>query len=367
MPSIRSNRHKKPFFNFLGVIPGALIGISIGVFLGFWQGKPFPHEERVDPCENMYFLICQKPGIARDPTGSVHPDIEGERQTVKLYEEIIHKHRNWNVEQVNEELVQKIFDPNRRARILSAFTWVKHSLEHFIEQQPETVFNSIEKLQLKTRVHKTTLQIPPPASIYSDEPGIITKNEAFYERTSNGQMRLRVGGAYLFIAKSWFNLVFTLAHELAHSIDPCEIRTVRESFPAYDHLQACLIQNRIIATSPSRSECGENDQLSETFADWFAVQITAIALQLYSTEFDHSQILKAARNSVRDLCEQDDDINEIDTDLHPSPHMRIDQIFGRNPEIRRLLGCGPAPKAAAYCQFQTQIRQRISPVFQKLK
>ena len=164
-------------------------------------------------------------------------------------------------------------------------------------------------------------------------------------------MRLRVGGAYIFIAKSWFNLVFTLAHELAHSIDPCEMRSIRLSFPAYDRLTACFLQNGMIKTFKIRKECGQNDQLAETFADWIAVEVTAEALATFSTEFRGPQVINAARNSVRDLCDQDDD-DELDMFLHPSPRIRIEKIFGSNSKIRNLLGCHPTLFKPSECSFK---------------
>ena len=274
--------------------------------------------------------------------------------TLSLYADIIHAHRDWSIDQIDEEMAIQTFSPVRRGRIESAFRWVKNNIEQFINQQPSAVFTSHEKQLIIARLKKTKLELPPPASVYADEPDLLTKNEIYYERTLGGKMRLRVGGAYVFVAKSWFNIVFTLAHELAHSIDPCEIRAVRLSFPAYDRLTACFLQNGLIATRNNRFECGANDQLSETFADWVAVQITANALKLYSTEFRGPQIIDAARNSVRDLCEQETDASDVGTEFHPSPSIRISKIFGDNPAIRSLLGCESEPVVGpAYCTLKS--------------
>jgi hypothetical protein len=188
-----------------------------------------------------------------------------------------------------------------------------------------------------------------------DEPDIMTKNEVFYERLLNGVMRLRVGGAYLLANRSWFNLVFTLSHELAHAIDPCEIRAALLSFPAYANLSACFFQQKWIVLSKSRVECGENDQLSEIFADWIAVKLTAEALKVFSTEFDQNQIRRAAKNSVRDLCEQEDDPLEIDTQFHPHPRIRIGIILGYQSEIRSLIGCETVATTTHYCSFESNI------------
>jgi hypothetical protein len=280
----------------------------------------------------------------------VRPDAEGELQALRTYEEIIRRHPDWSSEQVDAELVETIFTPKRRARIESTYHWVEKSIEALINRQPDTVFSAAEKKLLKARVRSTELQLPPPASVYADEPDLFTKNDVFYERAANGKMRMRVGGAYLLSAKSWFNVVFTLAHEFGHSIDPCELKAAKVAIPAYHQLASCFLKQGVIASRPNRRECGENDQLSETFADWLAVQVISEALAHYATEFhDPLSLTNAAANSVRDLCEQEE--GEFETLLHPSPEVRIERIFGRNPAIRHTLGCEDTAPEAPYCDF----------------
>jgi hypothetical protein len=318
--------------------------------------KPPKPEMDLNPCNDVYHLICQKKGDSHDPTGTVTPDLEGEKQALHLYREIITKYKEHpgtdeeKYEIVAEELVQQIYNPTRRGRILAAYQWVLHSLELFFDRQPNTTFTAYEKQLIKSRLKRTKLEIPPPARIYADEPDLLTKNEVYYERLLNGKMRLRVGGAYVFVGRSWFNLIFTLAHELAHSIDPCEVRSVSLSFPAYDRLSACFLQNGIIATFSTRSECGQNDQLSEAFADWLAAHITAEALSAFSTEFHGAQLVGAVRNSVRDLCAQDDE-SELDVFFHPPPRVRIERLFGSNSKIRNLLGCSAVKQPYTECTF----------------
>lgn len=305
-------------------------------------------------CQNFYRFVCQKSGVSYDPTGMVRPDVDGEKQVLQIYKTIIQKHGDWTPDQVDEELVREVFTPERRARIKSAFKWVVRDIERLIDRQPSSVFNASEKRLLKNRLRKTQLELPPPATLYADEPDLITKDEVYYERLLDGQMRLRIGGGYLFITTSWFNYIFTFAHELFHSIDLCEVRTARLSFPAYDRLEACFLSHHLIATPKTRSECGEDDQLSEISADWVATQITYDALKTFATEFDPQQVKNAARNSVRDLCLQGgDDDNELDTEYHPSPQTRIGKIFGQYPPIRRLLGCEAAKSTSvsSYCTF----------------
>jgi hypothetical protein len=312
--------------------------------------------EHASFCQNTYRAVCKNQGISRDPTGSVRPDIDGELETLRLYESIIREHPDWNSEQVDEQLVQTVYTAKRRDRMTAAFHWVRSTLESFIERQPESVFNSREKKFLKKRIRQVKLELPTSAATYADEPDLFTKNDVFYQRTADGQMRLRIGGAFFFTTRSWFNLVFTLGHELGHAIDPCELRSIRMAVPAYDRLTGCLLKNGLIAIRKERSECGPNDQLSETFADWVAVQVAAEALKGYATEFHGAQLRNAAINSVRDLCEQEDSPDEDDLEFHPSPRIRIERIFGQNPSVRATLGCAPpGPDLQPYCDFESPI------------
>lgn len=305
-------------------------------------------------CDHLYQSICEIEGDTPDPTGVVHSDAEGELQAINTLEQIKRAHPDWSNEQIDEELVRTIYTPQRRSRIQFAYKWVLSAMESYIDRQKHFVFSEEEKTHLKARLRKSELQLPPPAAVYADEPHLFTKNDVFYERLASGKTRLRVGGAYFLTAKSWFNMVFTIAHELAHSIDPCEIRIARPriSLPAYDRLSACFLRNGVIATRTTRSECGENDQLSETFADWMAVQVTAQALRQFASEFRGRQLMNALTNSVRDLCEQDEG-SSLDMAYHPAPQTRIEGIFGRNPTIRKLLKCQVPKAGPEHCSFES--------------
>lgn len=339
---------------FIGLI-GLLIPGSMVVF--FRVGPP-AHQVRAPEfpprCAKLYSAVCHGKNEIKDPTGFVRRDVDGELEALRIYEEIIRDHPDWNSNQVDDELARRVYTPKKRRRLIGAYRWVEREMIRFIDRQNETVFSKKEKAQLKKHIRKLKLQLPPPASIYSDQPDLLTKNDVYYERLPDGATRLRIGGAYLFTVKSWFNIVFTLAHEMAHAIDPCEIRLNRLSFPAYDRVSACFMEQGWIAARKTRSECGENDQLSETFADWLAVHIVGEALRKYGTEFDRAQMILAAANSVRDLCDQEEAHQEPDLMYHPAPRTRIERIFGGNPVIQKVLGCeaAQAGESASYCGFE---------------
>ncbi len=171
----------------------------------------------------------------------------------------------------------------------------------------------------------------------------------------NGLIRLRVGGAYVLAARSWFNLIFTFAHEMGHAIDPCELRSMHLSIPAYDRIRGCFLRNGLIAARRTRAECARDDQLAETFADWVAVEITSQALAPFALEFGNEDVLSAVANSVRDLCDQTEMGGGVpDLEYHPSPQIRIEEIFGRHPAIRSLLGCASWDALPEYCSWETK-------------
>ncbi len=304
-------------------------------------------------CSHFYENVCQKRGLTRDPTGIVRPDIDGEIQALRIYEEIIHKHPEWTSEQVDEELVRSIYTPKRLERVREAYNWVKAAIERLIQRQPDRVLNPKEKKQLIEKIQAVKLDLPPPAAAYSDEPDLFTKNDVYYERTANGQTRMRVGGAYLFSAKSRFNLIFTMGHEFAHSIDPCELRAADIELKSYKALTSCFLEKKFVVRAENFAECGEGDPMSETFADWVAVQVTADALRTETVGYTSAQIQSAATNAIRDLCEQEDSTREADLTNHPEPRIRIQNLFGNQSEIRAVLGCPALPQPDLYCSFES--------------
>lgn len=312
--------------------------------------------EKARICKDIYSLVCSKRGSRRDPTGIVRSNLEGEQLAANLYQKLLELHPDWESEQIDQKFIEQVYTQKVRNRVGSAYQWVQATLIKMIERQPERIFTAQEKEQLKLRLMRTALDLPTSESPYLDEPDLLTKSDAFYESLANHQMRLRIGGAYPLSVTSWFNLVFTIAHELAHSIDPCEVRLVHLSYPAYDRLGACFMRQGLIATRQDRSECVHQDQLSETFADWMAVQVSVEALHQFGTEFKGPQLLSAVINSVNDLCEEDTSLYEENIDFHPPARVRINQIFGKNPKIRKILGCeletpSNSQSSKKYCTF----------------
>ncbi len=303
-------------------------------------------------CRELFQAACLRRGITSDPTGDVQPNVRGEIEALRLYEQIIHEHPDWTSDQVDEKLVRNIYTERRRKRMTEAYGWVVQEIKRVIDSQTNSVLSPSLKAKLKERIDSTSLELPPPASLYESEPDLFTKNEMYFESLESGRRVIRVGGAYLLTAKSWFNRVFTLAHELSHSIDPCELKAAKIEPASYRRLARCFYQNKIVKIEPDRLRCDQKNQLGEAFADWMATEVTARAMERYKEKLKTPEDnLHAAINSIRDLCDQEPWVAESETELYPDPTIRIGNIFAENPKIRAILNCEGTSDERPYCSF----------------
>lgn len=316
-----------------------------------------PHELenriRVNPCVDLHSYVCTLVR-AEDPTGDVRRDSEGEVEVLRIYENIIRTHRRLSLEKVDQLLAEKVYTPDRTRRIRELFVKAKEHLIKFIDSQPFQALSEMDKDTLKKRIERVRLELPPPASVYADEPDLYTRNDVYYERTADGDVRIRMGGALLFTVRSQFNLAFTLTHELAHSIDPCELRSDKIDILSYHGLAECFGS----PVDTLATECSNKGKLSEVFADWAATHVVAEILSESAQKFTPTQVRSAVFNTVRDLCRDDeDDQADVDAGLassHPNVAYRVNRIFAQHPRIRKLLGCkeqtGPSlPGVPSYC------------------
>lgn len=312
----------------------------------------FPLEASAVGCKDLYSLVCGDRRLLEDPTGGVDTDLKGEVEALRIYETIIHKNRGWTLQQVDDELVAKIYTERRRKRLQEVFGWVLKAMKEFVEEQPETRLSKRTKKVLKARLESTKLELPPPASVYASEPELFTKNDVYYASFAGGRRAIRVGGAYVLTARSRFNRIFTFAHELAHSIDPCEVSSfmLTRSMSPYLTLTACFREQGVLRVPATIPSCSLENPAIEIFADWVASEITARAIEEMKPKFkEPAELLKALVNSVRDLCIQDPSESEIRS--HPAANERIEAIFGSNPRVRKLLGCEAVAPRHAHCSF----------------
>ncbi len=309
-------------------------------------------------CEHFYQTACTPKEIIHDPTGSVQPDIKGEVEALRLYETILHEHPDWSNDQIDEELVQRIYTPKRKLMLLETYGWIKKRMVHLIETQPKQVFSKDTKKVLIARINNIVLELPPPVSLYANEPDLFTKNDVYYEGFPDGKRVIRVGGAYLLSAKSWFNRVFTIAHEMSHAIDPCEISGEKILVSGYEKLINCFYEENILSLTQIKEGCNKSNFIGELFSDWMATQITVQALQMYLPKFKNQQELtNSVVNSVKDLCYQDES-QLSHSGSHPEPRTRIEKIFSKNIEVQKILGCKKKIEKIDYCTFEGKTNER---------
>lgn len=300
-------------------------------------------------CQDPYQSTCDQRWPSVDPSGQVRPDVSGEVRALRLMRKMVQKNPDWTADQVQENLAIMIYTDQRRERAFKVFEWAKSQILQWIAEKSD-VFNKIERQALIERIQSVTLNMPPPASEYAEAVDLITKNAVYYERTSTGELRLRVGGAYLMSTTSWYNMVFTFAHEIAHSIDPCEMKNFGLVPRSYQPLIQCFVERDWV--EEDRRNCGSLEQVSEVFADWVASEIFSRALSQWSVDYSPEEKIKAAINSTRDLCEQSIEGQSLNLSYHQDPQTRIGQILGLRPQIQTILGCPDLQaKSFQYCSL----------------
>ena len=308
----------------------------------------------VDYCENPHGATCSTQWPSVDPTGKVQSDVTGEVLALRKLRDIIRKNPTWQSEQIDEELAQILYTPKRTALIRSAFDWVIKNMSDFILERPAEVLSQNEKTQILDRILKIKLEIPPPASVYQNAPDLLTKNTVYYERTSQGEMKLRIGGAYLLNATSWYNLVFTFAHEIAHSIDPCEMKFANLVPAIYEPLTKCFV--KMAWVHPDFAHCKKGEQVSEVFSDWMATQMATRALIERGQEYSPKEKVQSAVNFARDLCEQSTSPDTLNTLFHQAPQVRVGSIIGQSPYVRGAIGCS-RKVVRSYCEMNLELHK----------
>ncbi len=197
---------------------------------------------------------------------------------------------------------------------------------------------------------------------------------AQYDPTQNS---FGICGGYLNMSTSEFNLVHTIAHEISHSIDPCNfsernkvaplknrisnervddtylrknfLRCLRSKDSAeaktFDEFQAdATIEDGERVYNDTARYCG-SEQSGETVADWFAAEIVGEYSEKHFATLSKDQKQIGIANILRPACYE----NRPDQN-HPGTTNRLNGILLVQPKIRSQMGCvGDAPKR--YCDI----------------
>ncbi|MCB0394726.1 MAG: hypothetical protein KDD25_09205, partial [Bdellovibrionales bacterium] len=193
---------------------------------------------------------------------------------------------------------------------------------------------------------------------------------------------------HLALQNSQFSLVRVIAHEIAHSFDPCSLLTdsdysglfktegVSESellaqLP-FAGVSQCLeskgiadttgLHSAINLTNPLFSNWNESDikdrlcigtQINEAFSDWFSTETSSEAIEWAAKRGKDStqppanltpikgekEIRAASVNSTRAICARDMLDTWWSSNEHPNEETRINRIFLAHPKFRQTFHC----------------------------
>jgi hypothetical protein len=244
---------------------------------------------------------------------------------------------------------------------------------------------------------------------------------AYYNGPSN---TFRYCSGMALESSSEFTLAMIIAHELAHSIDPCRIAEgfskdakfgettntdpvkLDEGSP-YNALIRCLRDKKSIEainldmpsggygssggppsgnnTGPSSQQSPNsappqeislcNDQVTESFCDWMGAEILSDYIKK-NHKLSRDQFINGYANAYRPICKtrvisqnerRAGRMSPDFPDVHPQSAQRIDRILLMNPDIRRDMGCPSRHSENIYCDFRSpEHTKEASPDFENL-
>ncbi len=206
-------------------------------------------------------------------------------------------------------------------------------------------------------------------------------NNSFYNPEPVNGVRLCEGTVIQ--NPSEFKIVKTLAHEIAHSVDPCSaggmnrvvkysekkagesqsayMNRLNQEFPFKGVLSCLRGANSVEATRVEPTTlphipaqpgfgvtaddikqmqiekdvafCQGTDQLTEGFPDWLAAQVLPKYMKKHHPELTQDDYTKGYANAERGRCGQKS------VDSHSTNEDRINQILLNQPQIRAQMGC----------------------------
>ncbi len=195
--------------------------------------------------------------------------------------------------------------------------------------------------------------------------------------------------AYLRYSSSEFDLTAVIAHELAHSIDPCQLgggndggerralseadpdKVIDDKYLRKDFIGCLRSPTSIGAKSfrpvnPPVSDSEEmigndltrlcqSDQINEVVSDWFAAETLAAYIPLRNSKvkppLTRDQVQSGMANVFRSFCSPMYN-QDGSTDVHPTNKQRLNSIFLAQPKLRSMMGCPAELSGKRYCDIQ---------------
>ncbi len=182
---------------------------------------------------------------------------------------------------------------------------------------------------------------------------------------------------------SAFDLAFAVGHELAHAIDPCNIgngpetgavryrpaanlKSLDDQYPI-PGLVGCLrssksagAMNRALYVSPIGNNnynpqnpppltyCSGNDQITDSMADFFGVELLTDYIKSKHPNLTTSQWQVGYSNAMRSICSK---YVPDEFDSHPLSVKRINGLLLANPAVRKKMNCQTPLADHSYCDL----------------
>lgn len=253
--------------------------------------------------------------------------------------------------------------------------------QYNIEEQEDKVdqlFPQIKQAMIK-KIESSSLEVEKKLFIVDQLKAITTWSSNCGTYYKNNDLDIVAKGALdaydkvFFLCKSYlsqnssvFALTTIIAHELAHGIGPCLLKSgasnlfgqkesvnftrIEKSF-AYSNLTQCLrSEDSVQAKNKYISEqgldekitinyCNHSDQIEEAVADWFASEVIVEVINKNYPDLTQSQWRNGFRNTFRAKCDQKKLDMHKGFDPHPSLIDRYNSILLANFSVRKKMGC----------------------------
>lgn len=243
---------------------------------------------------------------------------------------------------------------------------------------------------------------------------------AFYDPQRN---IFKLCSGYLLQSTSEFQIATTIAHELSHSIDPCnvaqgpadmgfkystdqDLKKMESEYPIRNVIQ-CLRDKRSIGArssetgdedlgsggmmgmygtgangfpepssyekrttvrrmspasrEPKKASFCDGDQIGESFSDWMAVEVLPTYMEK-NYKLTTEQYRNGYANARRLICSvQPEGMGNFGGEPHPPIENRINKIILVNPKVRAQMGCPQKHPTNVYCDSEKPLDSPSEP------
>lgn len=164
-------------------------------------------------------------------------------------------------------------------------------------------------------------------------------NQAFYIAETN---TIRLCDNFFKSSQNIYSAVQAMAHEMAHSMLPCQIDDQTRWNDKYV-MKDITSKLRSEPAIGKKKELCNTDKTMEAIPDLFAVEVLTQYHKNYPEDFAKVDPIMGIATifSVPWECEYtaSEMEEEFNDDPHPTYHWRINRVIGANPYIRKLLQC----------------------------